>query len=155
MAFAFGVASTPMVGMAIGAGLVARARRIAWTSGCAAGLTVGLIGLIVAIWPSLWITLFTYDADVTRAAATYFAWAGPGFGFFGFGIAMYFASQGAAKVAGPVLASTLRLLIVACGGGWLATINAPTSMLFALVAGAMVVFGMGTAIAVYLTRWSK
>ncbi|MBN8962299.1 MAG: MATE family efflux transporter [Rhizobiales bacterium] len=155
VAFAFGVASTPMVGMAIGAGLVARARRIAWTSGYAAGLTVGLIGIVVAIWPSLWISLFTADTDVATAAATYFAWAGPGFGFFGFGIAMYFASQGAARVAGPVLASTLRLLIVAGGGWWLATIHAPASTLFALVATAMFVFGIATGVVVYFTRWGK
>jgi putative MATE family efflux protein len=155
VAFAFGVASTPMVGMAIGAGLVARARRVAWTTGCAAGLTVGAIGIIVAIWPSLWISLFTSDAEVTTAATTYFAWAGPGFGFFGFGIAMYFASQGAARVTGPVLASTLRLLIVAGGGWWLATIHAPASMLFALVATAMFAFGIVTALAVYFTRWGK
>jgi putative MATE family efflux protein len=155
VAFAFGVASTPMVGMAIGAGLVTRARRVAWTTGSAAGLTVGAIGIIVAIWPSLWISLFTSDAEVTKAAATYFAWAGPGFGFFGFGIAMYFASQGAAKVAGPVLASTLRLLIVVGGGWWLATIDAPAPMLFALVATAMFVFGIVTALAVYFTRWGK
>ena len=59
IAFAFGVASTPMVGMAIGAGLVARARRVAWTTGAAVTLTVGLLGLIVAIKPVLWISLFT------------------------------------------------------------------------------------------------
>ena len=51
IAFAFGVASVPMVGMAMGAGLVTRARQVAWTAGAAAGLTVGLIGLIVAIKP--------------------------------------------------------------------------------------------------------
>ena len=49
IAFAFGVASVPMVGMAIGAGLVTRARQVAWTAGAAAGLSVGLVGLIVAI----------------------------------------------------------------------------------------------------------
>ena len=34
MAFAVGIASVPMIGMAIGAGSVARARRIAWIAGC-------------------------------------------------------------------------------------------------------------------------
>src|SRR5206468_9548525 len=52
IAFAFGVASVPMVGMAIGAGLVTRARQVAWTAGAAAGLTVGLVGFVVAIWPA-------------------------------------------------------------------------------------------------------
>ena len=104
IAFAFGVASVPMVGMAMGAGLVKRARRVAWTAGAAAGLTVGLVGLIVAVDPALWVSLFTSDPGVTAAANSYFAWAGPAFGFFGMGVCLYFASQGAAKVGGPVLA---------------------------------------------------
>jgi Na+-driven multidrug efflux pump len=153
--FAFGVASVPMVGMAIGAGLVARARRVAWTAGIAAGLSVGLVGLIVAIKPALWVSLFTRDPGVTAAANSYFAWAGPAFAFFGLGTCLYFASQGAAKVGGPVLASTLRLTIVALGGWWLATSDAPAWALFALVGAAMTVFGLSTAAAVGLTRWGK
>jgi len=81
ISFAIGVASVPMVGMAIGAGLVTRARHVAWTAGALSGLTVGLVGLIVAIKPALWISLFTRDPGVTSAASSYFAWAGPTFIF--------------------------------------------------------------------------
>ncbi|MBN9042927.1 MAG: MATE family efflux transporter [Rhizobiales bacterium 62-47] len=153
IAFAFGIASTPMVGMAIGAGLVSRARRVAWTTGAAAALTVGLLGVIVAIKPTLWISLFTTDPGVSAAASSYFAWAGPAFGFFGLGVALYFSAQGAARVGGPVLASTLRLLMVGIGGWWLAAMHAPAWALFALVGAAMVAFGLGTAAAVCFTRW--
>jgi putative MATE family efflux protein len=155
IAFAFGVASVPMVGMAIGAGLVARARQVAWTAGTASALSVGLVGLVVALKPSLWVSLFTSDPAVSAAAYSYFAWAGPAFGFFGLGVCLYFSSQGAAKVGGPVLASTGRLLIVALGGWWLASSGAPAWTLFALVGAAMVVFGLSTAVSVRLTRWSK
>ena len=62
--------------------------------------------------PSLWVSLFTSDPGVTAAAYSYFAWAGPAFAFFGMGACLYFSSQGAAKVGGPVLAGTARLLIV-------------------------------------------
>jgi putative MATE family efflux protein len=155
IAFAFGVASVPMVGMAMGAGLVKRARRVAWTAGAAAGITVGLVGLIVAIDPALWVSLFTSDPGVTAAANSYFAWAGPAFGFFGMGVCLYFASQGAAKVGGPVLAGTLRLLLVGLGGWWLVSIDAPAWTLFALVGAAMVVFGLATALSIRLTRWGK
>src|SRR3954451_19068257 len=155
ISFAIGIASVPMVGMAMGAGLVTRARRVAWTAGSAAGLSVGLVGLIVAIKPALWVSLFTRDPAVTAAANSYFAWAGPAFGFFGLGTCLYFASQGAAKVGGPVLASTLRLAIVAFGGWWLASSDAPAWALFALVGAAMTVFGVSTAAAVGLTRWGK
>ena len=155
IAFAFGVASVPMVGMAVGAGMVSRARRVAWTAGISAGLSVGLVGVVVAIKPSLWVSLFTDDPGVTAAASSYFALAGPGFGFFGLGTCLYFASQGAAKVVGPVLASTIRLVTVAIGGWWLASIDAPAWTLFALVGGAMVVFGLSTAASIWLTRWGK
>jgi Na+-driven multidrug efflux pump len=155
IAFAFGVASVPMVGMAMGAGLVSRARQVAWTAGAAAGLTVGLVGLVVAIRPALWVSLFTSDPGVTAAAYSYFAWAGPAFGFFGMGVCLYFASQGAAKVGGPVLAGTIRLLLVGLGGWWLVSIAAPAWTLFALVGAAMVVFGLSTALSIRLTRWGK
>jgi MATE family, multidrug efflux pump len=153
ISFAFGVASIPMVGMAIGAGLVTRARKVAWTAGAAAGVALGLIGLIVAIKPALWVSLFTNDPGVTAAANSYFAWSGPGFGFFGMGICLYFSSQGAAKMLGPVLAGTLRLVLVAAGGWWLASSGAEAWTLFALVGGAMVVFGLTTALSVRLSRW--
>jgi Na+-driven multidrug efflux pump len=149
VALAFGVASVPMVGMAVGA------RKVAWTAAAATGLTVGLIGLIVAVEPALWVSLFTDDPDVTAAAYSYFAWAGPAFGFFGMGTCLYLASQGAAKVVGPVLAGTARLLLVALGGWWLVSIEAPAWTLFALVGAAMTVFGLAAAAAVGLTRWGK
>ncbi len=155
IAFAIGVASVPMVGMAIGAGLVARARQVAWTAAAMAGLTVGLVGWVVAVKPALWVSLFTTDPGVTAAANSYFAWAGPTFAFFGVGASLYFASQGAAKVGGPVLAYTARLAMVAIGGWWLATIDAPAWTLFALVGAGMIVLGLGTALSVRLARWGK
>jgi len=155
ISFAFGVASVPMVGMAIGAGLVTRARQVAWTAGLAAAITVGTIGLIVAVKPALWVSLFTSDPGVTAAAHSYFTWAGPAFAFFGIGACLYFSSQGAAKVGGPVMAGTARLLIVG-GGGWLlASTGAPAWQMFALVGVAMIVYGLGTALSVRLTRWGK
>jgi putative MATE family efflux protein len=155
ISFAIGVASVPMVGMAIGAGMVRRARQVAWTAGALSGLSVGTVGLIVAIKPALWIALFTVDPGVTSAASSYFAWAGPAFIFFGLGTCLYFASQGAAKVGGPVLASTIRLLTVGIGGWWLTSIDAPAWTLFALVGCSMTVFGLSTAASIGLSRWGK
>jgi Na+-driven multidrug efflux pump len=97
--------------------------------------------------------LLTTDPDVTAAANSYFAWAGPTFAFFGVGACLYFASQGAAKVEGPVLAYTARLAMVAIGGWWLAPIDAPARALFALVGGGMIVLGLGTALSIRMTRW--
>jgi hypothetical protein len=52
-----------------------------------------------------------------------------------------------------VLAYTARLAMVAIGGWWLASIDAPAWTLFALVGASMVVLGLGTALSIRVTRW--
>src|ERR1700692_385442 len=117
LAFAVGIASVPMVGMAIGGGHVARARRIALIAGCVSFVSVGLVAPVIAIFPDLWVDIFTHDPGVRAASRQYLATAAPMYAFIGLSISMYFSSQGAARVVGPVLAQTARLAFVA-GGGW-------------------------------------
>ena len=52
------------------------------------------------------------------AGAAYLRVVGPAYGFFGLGLALYFASQGAGRSLWPLLAGTVRL--VSAGGGRLA-----------------------------------
>ncbi|MFN0183458.1 MAG: MATE family efflux transporter [Aquabacterium sp.] len=153
VAFGIGVAAVPMVGMAMGAGDVARARRVAWTAGAMSAFNLGLVGAVVALWPDLWAGLFTSDPAVLAHARQYLRMAGPAFPFFGLGLTLYFASQGSGRVLGPVLASTLRLLLVAGAGAWLAAHAAGPAAYFALVAAAMVAYGLATAAAIRLTPW--
>jgi len=153
IAFAIGVASVPMVGMAIGAGQVARARRAAWSASALAAGLLGVLGAVLALAPDLWTSLFTQDPMVLGAAASYFQWAGPAYGLFGLGLSLYFSSLGAGKVAGPVLAGTLRLVLVAVGGWVLALAQAPAWTIFALVAMGMAAYGLATALAVGYTAW--
>jgi putative MATE family efflux protein len=151
--FAVGVASVPLVGMAIGAGNPARARQAAWTAATLAAALLGAIGLIVAFAPGLWTLRFTQDPAVVASAALYFAWAGPAYGLFGLGLSLYFSSLGAGKVAGPVLAGTLRLVVVAAGGAALAWAQTPPWTIFALVAIAMAAYGVATLVAIKVTPW--
>lgn len=153
VAFGFGLASVPMVGMAVGAGNVARARRVAWTAGGVSATLLGIVGLLVALFPDLWVTIFTHDEQVLGYGRQFLRWAGPGFGFFGLGLTLYFASQGAGRMLGPVLAATLRLLLVAIGGSLLTARGAQPWQLFALGAAAMTVYGCSCALALRLDRW--
>jgi Na+-driven multidrug efflux pump len=153
IAFAVGIASVPMVGMAIGAGRVARARRIAWIAGLMSFVSVGAIATIIAIFPDLWVNIFTDDAGVRAASRQYLHTAAPMYAFIGLSISMYFSSQGAAKVLGPVLAQTARLIFVAIGGWWLLAHEATAANFFALAAASMVVLGTLSALSVVLTRW--
>lgn len=153
VAFAIGVASVPLVGMAIGAGLVARARRAAWTAAGLATAVLGGLGLIVTLAPDLWTGLFSQDPAVLDAAAGYFRWAGPVYGLFGLGLSLYFSSLGAGKAVGPVLAGTLRLVMVAGGGLLLALWQTPTWTIFALLSAGMAAYGLSSVLFVRLTPW--
>ena len=151
--FAIGVASVPLVGMAIGAGHIARARAAAWTAAALAFAVLGLLGLVVTLAPNLWIHLFTQVPAVVSSARTYFVWAGPTYGLFGLGLSLYFSSLAAGKATGPVLAGTLRLGVVSAGGALLAFWATPTWTIFALVAAGMVVYGVSSILFVRNTSW--
>ena len=99
--FAVGVACVPMVGMAIGAGDIARARRVAWTAAGLATLVLGGIGLTVATFPDVWSARFTQDAGVRAAADLYLRLAGPAFAFLGLGHGALLRLAGLRQGAGP------------------------------------------------------
>lgn len=154
LAFAVGIASVPMIGMAIGAGRIARARRIAWIGGGVSFAAVGLAGMIFAIFPDLWVNLFTDNAAVRAAGRQYLSTVGPLFAFIGLSISLYFSSQGAAKVLGPVLAQTARLIFIVAGGWWLMQRGATSTEFFWLAAASMILLGVLAAAAVRFTDWN-
>ncbi|HEY7650728.1 MAG TPA: MATE family efflux transporter [Methylomirabilota bacterium] len=154
LVFGLGSGLVTMVGTSVGAGQRARAERIAWVgAGLAAGLT-GSIGLCAAIFPGAWLGLFSRDPDVLAAGTRYLTIVGPFYGFFGLGLALYFASQGAGRLAWPLIAGFTRLLIAALGG-WLAInqFGAGLSGLFVAIALALIVFGATVATAVKAGAW--
>jgi putative MATE family efflux protein len=155
VAFAVGIASVPMIGMAVGAGRIKRARRIAWTAGTVSFVSVGVIGTFIAIFPDLWVNIFTDDASVRLASHQYLSTAAPMYAFIGLAMSMYFSSQGAAKVLGPVLAQTARLAFIATGGWYLSTHGASAQNFFALAASSMAVLGVLSCLSVILTRWGS
>jgi putative MATE family efflux protein len=154
LVFGMGSALVAMVGTNVGAGQIARAERIAWTgAGLAAGGTAS-IGLVAAVVPGAWLGLFTTEPQVHAVGATYLLIVGPAYGFFGLGLALYFASQGAGRLAWPLTAGFARLAIAAAGG-WLGGYGFGWGLpgIFAAMALALIVFGTTTAAAVKLGAW--
>ena len=153
LAFSFGIASVPMIGMAIGAERITRARRVALVAGVLSFVTVGVIAIVIAIVPNIWVNIFTDDPGVRLAGRQYLSTAAPMYAFIALAMSMYFSSQGAAKVLGPVLAQTVRLVFIAVGGAWLVARNAPATDFFVLAAVSMALLGVLSASAVLMTRW--
>src|SRR4030095_3654246 len=164
-----------MVGTNVGAGQIARAERVAWTgAGIPAGGTASL-GLLAALFPRLWLGLFTADPQAQAVGVAYLHIVGPFYGFFGLGLALYFASQGAGRLGwalaarflarasaargggrlgGPLPAGFLRLA-VAAAGGWLAGYWFGWGLpgIFAAMSAALIVFGLTVAAAVKAGAW--
>ena len=119
IAFGVGAALTALVGTNIGAKQYARAQRLAWTGALMAAAVAAAVGFTVAIWPDLWLGLFTRDAQVLASGRTYLSIVGPFYGFFGLAMALYFASQGTGEMIWPVAANLSRITI-AVGGSLMA-----------------------------------
>ena len=117
--FGVSTATLTMVGVNMGAGQNARARRIGWTAAIVGLLLTGTIGLAVAISPPAWLHLFSHDADVVRDGTTYLHIVAPAYCALGFGFVTSFAAQGTGRALWPLAAAAVRILIAA-GGGWLA-----------------------------------
>ena len=152
--FAIGSALVVMVGTCIGAGDVKRARHVAWTGAALAAGMTGSVGIIVALWPGVWAGLFSADAAVLDAAYTYLRIAGWCYAFFGTGVALYFASQGAGNMWWPVLAGSARFLIAVIGGFVvLRYFSGTLTSLFVVIGFAMVAYGAGMAGTVRWGAW--
>jgi putative MATE family efflux protein len=153
LVFGLGGPLVAMVGTNIGAGQRERALRAAWIGAAiAAGLTE-LIGLWAAAVPHAWLSRFDTDPAMLDAGARYLRAVGPCFGFFGLGLALYFASQGAGRLRWPLLANLTRLAVAAGGGGLALHWSGDLSQVFLALSAALAAFGLINAGAVARGAW--
>jgi putative MATE family efflux protein len=154
LVFGLGAPLVALVGTNIGAGNRARALRIALVGGAIAFAITEAIGVAAAIWPDLWIKLFSSEPDVVATATRYLRVVGPTYGFFGLAMALYFASQGAGRLGWPLAAGFLRMA-VAIGGGWLALrLTGSLQWLFTVIALGLFLHGVVLLAAIGGGAWS-
>ena len=153
LVFGLGAPLVAMVGTCMGAGQHERALRATWIGAAMAfGLTAS-IGLAAALFPRAWLSLFGSDPAMIEAGTLYLRTVGPLYGFFGLGLVLYFASQGAGRLFWPVLGNLARL-VVAAVGGWLAIRwGAGLAQVFVAQGLALVVYGLVIASAIAGGAW--
>jgi putative MATE family efflux protein len=153
LAFGFGTAIVAMVGTNWGAKQYRRAREIAWTGAVTVATACATIGLIVALFPGLWMGLFSDDQEIIRLGTWYLRIVGPIYGLYGLGMALYFATQGLGSVTWTVTANAVRL--VASTGCALAAIywlDLGTIGFFVAIAGGFCAYGALTAAAMFRVK---
>jgi len=152
--FGIGSALITIVGVHFGAGEIDRGHKAAWIGAAVAGAISGIIGIVLAFFPGLWVNIFSDSEAVRQACNTYLRIVGPFFGIFGFGLCLFFASQGARRMFWPVMIGMVRLIVISVGGALLVWLTVPTEeLLFGLIALAMLLYGFGIAGAIKLGAW--
>jgi putative MATE family efflux protein len=156
MIFGIGAAMTSMVGVNMGAGKVARAEHIGWVGGLFAAALTGIVGIVLAVAPGLWLGFFTDDPATWAAGEAYLRIVGPLFAFQGLGLSLYFASQGAGTVVWPVLATVLRF-VVSVGGATLGVhvFDQGLPFIYGCLAAGMLLYGVVTAGSIKLGAWRR
>ncbi len=153
--FGLGAPLVALVGTNIGAGQPQRALRIALTGGAIAFCLTEVVGVAAAVWPEAWLGLFSGNPRIIETGSAYLRIAGPFYGFFGLGLALYFAAQGAGRLFWPLFSGMLRL-ITALGGGWVALrVSGSLTWLFAALALSLFVYGTTLAAATASGVWFR
>lgn len=152
--FGIGTAMTAMVGTNIGAKNIVRAEKIGMIGATTAGLLSAVIGITLALTPDLWISIFTSDAATLLVTKQYIQILGICYIFQGYGLSLYFASQGANAMKWPIIITAIRLLIFSAGAlisiYWL---SYGLESIFYASALAMVVFGVLMVISLKMGAW--
>ncbi len=156
IAFGFGTALTTLVATNLGAGQHERALRATWTGGGVVAVITGVIGLVAALAPGLWMNHFSADPAVLAFGASYLNIVGASYGLFGLGLALFFASQGASRMFWPLTGSVVRLVFMAVGG-WLAihVWQLPVSGFFVVIALGFALYAVMIAAAIRLGTWVR
>jgi len=155
LVFGLGAPLVALVGTNIGAGQPQRALRVALLGGAVAFCLAETVGLAAATWPLAWLGLFDTDPRMLETGAAYLRVVGPAYGFFGLGLCLYFASQGAGRLLWPLLAGLLRM-VVAVGGGWVALrLTGSLTWVFVALSVALVAYGATLASAIASGAWFR
>ncbi|WP_421934800.1 MATE family efflux transporter [Phenylobacterium sp.] len=152
--FALGAPLVTLVGTSVGAGDMARAYRVAAIGGGLAFAVAETMGLWGAIFPQVWLGLFGSDPQLLATGTTYLRCVGPFLGFFGVGLALFFASQGPGRVLWPLLAGFVRLVVAGFGAGWALHTFASLSLAFLAVGVGFLAYGLINVGAVMTGSWA-
>jgi Na+-driven multidrug efflux pump len=153
LVFGLGAPLVVLVGTNIGAGQHARALRVALVGGAIAFALTEMIGIIAALWPTLWLGLFGHDPAMLATGSAYLRAVGPFYGFFGLGLALYFASQGAGRLKWPLIAGFARMFVAIVIGALALHLTGSIGWLFACLGLGLVTYGIIVATAVARGSW--
>lgn len=155
LVFGLGAPLVALVGTNIGAGHRDRALRIALIGGAIAFAMTETVGLAAALWPEAWLALFSAEPATIATGSAYLRIVGPFYGFFGLGLSLYFASQGAGRLFWPIASGFARLAIAIGLGSVALHLTGSLNWFFAALAAGLVAYGLMMVGAVKSGAWFR
>jgi Na+-driven multidrug efflux pump len=99
--------------------------------------------------------MFSAEPAMIATGSAYLRTVGSFYGFFGLGLSLYFASQGAGKLLWPLGAGALRLVVALLGGWLVLRLTGSLDAFFATLALALLAYGLTMLAAVKAGVWYK
>jgi putative MATE family efflux protein len=153
--FGFGTAAITLVGTNLGAGNVVRARRAAIVNVLFVAGVAGLVGLVVSLFPRVWLGLFTSDSAAMAVGAQYLHVVAPFYAVIGVIFELYFAGQGAQRILWPMTASVVRFVFALAAMVLVLQGYASLHTAFVIVAVSIVVAATISLLGFRRTRWDR
>lgn len=154
LSFGIGAPLVAVVGTNVGAGQGERALRAAWIGAGLGFAVTEAIGVLAALWPVAWLSLFDTDSAMLATGSLYLRLVGPFYGFFGLGLVLYFASQGAGRMVWPVLGQFVRLAVAVGGAALALRLGGGLWAVFAVIGLALVAYGLTVAASIAGGAWT-
>jgi putative MATE family efflux protein len=111
-------AASTLTGQNLGAGRVDRAERAIWKVSWINFIGMGILGVVLAIWPAFFIGLFTGESEVVLEGAEALRVISYGFAFYGLGMVMTQAFNGAGDTRTPTLVNIIAFWLIEIPLAW-------------------------------------
>ncbi len=149
--FGLGTAVVTLVGAAAGAQNLSRAKAVTKSSVMIGAGLWGAAGLVLAIYPRLWLGIFTDDAEVLRLGTQYLRTIAPFYPLVGIGMILYFACQGLGQATLPLILSVGRFAIALLLGWGVVHYGGGIGAVFGAVAVGLVIYSLSLVATILVT----
>jgi putative MATE family efflux protein len=116
-------AASTLTGQNLGAGRSDRAEKAVWATGKVNAILLGLISIVLIIWPDVFISFFTKQEGVVAAGAHGLRIISYGMIAYGIGMVMHQAFNGAGDTRTPLLLNLISFWIIEIPLAWILAVS--------------------------------
>lgn len=154
--FGIGGALIAIVGANVGAKKFSRAISMTWKGTFFSVFIVGFIGLFFSVYPDLWTTFFTDNAEIKETSKLYLKVVAPFYAFFALGLGLYFTCQAFNTLFLPVLGTFIRMVFVISVTMVLFNLNVSSPYyIFMTMSSGLVIYGLFISLSLQFGPWKN